>query len=102
MRKLFVGNLPFSVTDEQLKAHFNDVANVVKATIVTDKETGRPRGFGFVELATDKGAQDCVDHLNGSDMMGRQLNVQLSQERPRTSGGNGRQQGYDNRGGNRW
>jgi RNA-binding protein Musashi len=58
MPKLFVGNISFDATETQLRTHFEQIANVSKATIVMDRETGKPRGFGFVEFETEKGAQD--------------------------------------------
>ena len=65
--KLYVGNLPFSATEADVTAAFSQVGNVTRTSIITDRETGRPRGFAFVEMATDAEAQAAVDKLNGQN-----------------------------------
>lgn len=80
-KKLFVGNLPYSVDDAALRDVFSEVGEVASASIITDRETGRSRGFGFVEMADDADAQSAIDALNGHTMDGRQLTV--NEARPR-------------------
>lgn len=98
--KLFVGNLPYDLTDEQLKAVFTGVEGleVVEATVHVNRFTGRPSGFGFVKLATPEMAQKAIAELNNKDINGRPLRVDIS--RPRESsddrGGDNRH-GGDNR-----
>ena len=74
-RKLYVGNLSFSTNDATLHQLFAEVGPVESARLVTDKETGRSRGFAFVEMASDEGAQAAIDRLNGTDLDGRRLTV---------------------------
>ena len=78
--KLYVGNLPYSVTEERLHQHFGQHGSVVSARIVTDKFTGRSKGFGFVEMSSDAEAERAIDALNGTDFEGR--NVVVSEARP--------------------
>jgi RNA recognition motif-containing protein len=89
--RLYVGNLPFSADEAQLRAACEkDGRTVLKLDIVTDRETGRPRGFAFVEMASDRDAQACIDALNGAEMGGRSLVVNVARERePRRGGGLG-------------
>ncbi len=74
-KRLFVGNLPFQLTDQELRAAFEAVGTVVSASIITDKFSGRSRGFGFVEMENDQEADKAVEQLNGSDLGGRQIVV---------------------------
>jgi len=74
-KKLYVGNLPYSVTDDSLKDAFSAAGTVESATIITDKFSGRSKGFGFVEMSTDEEAQKAIEQLNGSDMDGRAIVV---------------------------
>jgi RNA recognition motif-containing protein len=83
--KLFVGGLPYSVTDEELQSAFAGVGNVVSAKVITDRESGRSKGFGFVEMESDDEAKTAVEQLNGSDMSGRSISV--SEARPKEEGG---------------
>lgn len=103
-KKLFVGNLPFSATDDALKAIFAEVGTVESATIIIDKMTGRSKGFGFVEMSSDEEAQKAVDSLNGKDFDGRNMTVNearpMEPRAPRTGGFN-RGGGGFNRGGDR-
>jgi cold-inducible RNA-binding protein len=85
---IYVGNLPFDVTDAQLQAEFEAYGAVTKVSIVADRDTGRPRGFGFVEMADDAQARAAIDALNGKQISGRALTV--NEARPRTGGGRGR------------
>src|SRR5918992_3925001 len=78
--KLYVGNLPYSVTEERLQQHFGQHGSVVSARIVTDKFSGRSKGFGFVEMGSDAEAERAISALNGTDFEGR--NVVVSEARP--------------------
>ena len=85
--KLYVGNLPFSMTDEDLARVFGDIGAVTSASIVTDRDTGRSRGFGFVEMGNDQQAKAAISGLDGKMVEGRALQVNVA--RPRESGGGG-------------
>ncbi len=84
---IYVGNLPFDVTDAQLQSEFEAFGAVSKVSIIADRDTGRPRGFGFVEMPDDAQAKAAIDALNGKQLSGRALTV--NEARPRT-GGRGR------------
>jgi RNA recognition motif-containing protein len=86
--KLFVGNLPFTATDDSVRALFSKHGTVEKVSLITDRETGRPRGFGFVEMSKDD-ASRAMEALNGTDFEGRSLKVNEAQERERSGGGGG-------------
>jgi len=79
-KKLFVGNLPFSVADQELSDLFSKVGTVVSATVIVDKYNNRSKGFGFVEMSTEEEAQKAIDTLNGKDVEGR--NITVSEARP--------------------
>ena len=94
-KKLYIGNLPFSAEEAQLQALFSaDGRKVASVLILNDKQTGRSRGFGFVEMATPEDAQKAMDALNGHDFMGRPLMVSEAREAPPRAGG-----GFGDRGG---
>ena len=93
--KLYVGNLAFSVTSESLQDSFTGFGEVQSAKVMTDRETGRSKGFGFVEMGTDAQAQAAIDALNGKTMEGRALTVNVARPREERSGGGGG--GYNNR-----
>lgn len=110
--KIYVGNLPFSATNDSLNELFAKFGTVTSAKIVMDRDSGRSKGFGFVEMSTDDEAAAAIDKLNGSDMGGRSLVVNEARPmEPRTGGfgggrggdrgGRGGDRGGD-RGGNRW
>jgi RNA recognition motif-containing protein len=80
---LYVGNLPFTTSAEQLEALFAQHGPVVRAQVISDRETGRSRGFGFVEMENDESAQAAISALNGQDYNGRRLNVNVARERSR-------------------
>jgi RNA recognition motif-containing protein len=82
MKKLYVGNLPWSATDGELQTLFAAVGQVMSARVITDRETGRSRGFGFVEM-DDAGASRAIAELNGKDMGGRPLRINEANERKR-------------------
>jgi RNA recognition motif-containing protein len=79
---IFVGNLPFSATEADLNGLFSEFGAVDSVAIITDRETGRSRGFGFVELAADARAQDAIRDLDGVDLQGR--NIKVNEAKPRT------------------
>lgn len=97
--KLFVGNLDFKVTETDLQDAFGAHGTVVEAKVVTDRDTGRPRGFAFITMGTPEEAQKAIDALNGTELGGRALSVNIAkprEERPRGGGGGGggRRGGY--------
>jgi cold-inducible RNA-binding protein len=94
--KLYVGNLSFQTTSEDLRDHFAQAGNVESASVVEDRMTGRSRGFGFVEMATAEEAAAAIEQLNGKEFAGRNLTV--NEARPRTDRGPGNF-GGGNRGG---
>ena len=85
MKKLYVGNLPYSMTDESMNALFAEAGAVIKAEVIRDRMTGRSRGFGFVEMADDAGAEAAISQFNGKDVEGRALVV--NEARPPVAGG---------------
>ena len=87
MTKLYVGNLPFSATDDSVRNLFSKYGTVEKVSLITDRETGRPRGFGFVEMS-NADASRAMQALNGADFEGRPLKVNEAQDRERSGGGN--------------
>lgn len=93
--KLFVGNLPFSVTEETLHQEFAAHGQVISARIITDRDTGRPRGFGFVEMASQNEGQNAISQLNGKEIEGRQIAVsEAKPQENRGGGGGGRRDRY--------
>ena len=88
MSKIYVGNLPFSATEESVRALFSQHGTVESVALINDRETGRPRGFGFVEMPRAD-AQRAIQSLNGTDMGGRPLKVNEAQDKPRGGGGGG-------------
>ena len=97
VRKIYVGNLPWSYSSSDLESLFRQYGNVTSAEVVSDRETGRSRGFGFVEMANDAEFDAAVNALNGADCGGRPLVVNEARERAPRSGGGGR--GYGGGGG---
>ena len=98
-RKIYVGNLPWSTTSADLEAMFAEHGAVSSAEVISDRETGRSRGFGFVEMESDEGMQAAVNALNGHEMNGRPLTVNEARERTPRSGGGGGGRGYGGGGG---
>jgi RNA recognition motif-containing protein len=88
-KKLYVGNLSYSTDDASLQAHFAAAGNVASARVLTDRETGRSRGFGFVEMATEEDAQKAIQSLNGIELDGRALTVNEAREQAPRGGGGG-------------
>src|SRR5512136_1440970 len=96
--KLYVGNLPYDATEEDLRKLFSEAGTVASASIITDRETGRSKGFGFVEMSTQAEAEKAASLLNGRELRDRPLKVDLARpraDRPAGGGGGGR----DRRGG---
>ena len=101
-QRIYVGNLPFSAREEEVRNLFAPYGEVVTVVLPTDRETGRPRGFGFVEMSNED-AQKAIDALNGADFGGRALNVNVAREREeRRPGGGGGGYGGGGRGGDRY
>lgn len=89
-KKLYVGNLSFSVTEGSLRDLFSQIGTVETANLITDRDTGRSKGFGFVEMASDEEAQKAISELNGKEFEGRQLTVNEARpQAPRSGGGGG-------------
>jgi RNA recognition motif-containing protein len=88
-KKLFVGNLSFQTTSADLEALFAEVGTCESASVVTDRDSGRSRGFGFVEMSSNDEAQKAIAALNGREVQGRQLNVSEAKERSDRGGGGG-------------
>lgn len=89
-QNLFIGSLAYATTDDTLKAHFEQIGPVASARVITDRESGRSKGFGFVEFENDADNQKAVDQLNGKELDGRTINVSLArpkEDRPAPSGG---------------
>lgn len=88
--KLFVGNLPYTATEEELREAFAQAGSVLSVKIITDRESGRSKGFGFVEMATDAEAGTAVEKLNNADYAGRPISVSIARPpEPRGFGGGG-------------
>lgn len=85
--KLYVGNLPFSATESELGEVFGEFGDVGEISLITDRETGRPRGFGFVEMTNDDEAREAIRALDGKEMGGRQLKVNEARAKTERSGG---------------
>ena len=102
-KKLYVGGLPYSTTDQELRDAFAQAGNVASVAIIMDKMSGRSKGFGFVEFASDEDAQKAIDMWNGKDFGGRTLTVNearpMEPRRDFRGGGGG---GYGRGGGGRW
>lgn len=98
--KLYVGNLSFNTSDDQLAQLFGEYGSVGRASVVTDRETGRSRGFGFVEMGNDQEAKAAIGGLDGQMVEGRTLQVNIA--RPREGGAGGGGGGRGGRGGARW
>ena len=104
--KLYVGNLSFDTTQTELETAFSAFGTVQSINLVTDRDTGRPRGFGFIEMGTDSEAQAAIDGLNERDLGGRNLTVNIAKPRENRAGGGGggggRSGGGGGGGGGRW
>jgi cold-inducible RNA-binding protein len=96
MTKLYVGNLPFTATEDSVRTLFADHGTVEKVSLINDRDTGQPRGFGFVEMS-NADASRAMQALNGKEMGGRPLKVNEAQDKPRGNGGGGGGGGYSRR-----
>ncbi|MDG0817176.1 RNA recognition motif domain-containing protein [Bdellovibrio svalbardensis] len=88
-KKLYVGNLPYSVDDEALHSHFAQFGAVDSAKVIMDRESGRSKGFGFVEMADDSAADAAIERANGVELNGRQINVSEARPQEPREGGRG-------------
>ena len=102
-KKLYVGNLPFSTNEDEVRDLFAPYGEVESVNLIIDRETGRLRGFGFVEM-DDEGANAAIEALDGKELGGRTLKVNEAQDKPRSGGGGGRRGGGGGYGGGggRW
>ena len=103
MTNIFVGNLSFQTTQEELHAAFSNYGAVERVNIVTDRDSGQPRGFAFVEMTDRAAAEAAIAKLNGTDLNGRTMNVNEARPKPQGGGsGNRGGGGGRGRGGSRW
>ncbi len=91
-KKLFVGNLPFGISDFELEDLFKGYGEVTSAKVIVDRRTGRSRGYGFIEMGTEDLAQQAIEALNGTELKGRPINVSLAREQ--TEGGSRDRSGF--------
>lgn len=98
MTNIFVGNLSYQTTQDDLHAAFAAYGTVERVNVVTDRDTGQPRGFAFVEMTDRDQAEQAIRALNGADLNGRAMNVNEARPKPQGGGGRG---GFGNRGGGR-
>ena len=101
-RRLYVGNLPYKVTDEELTSLFSRAGAVDNVRVMRDQATGRARGFAFVEMASDEDAQKAIEQLNNRELGGRNLTVNEARPKPQGSGGYGGGGGTRRRSEPRW
>ncbi len=104
-KKLYVGGLSYDTTENSLREHFSQAGNVESAAVITDKMTGRSKGFGFVEMSSDTEAEAAIEKFNGKEFEGRELTVNEArpkEDRPRTGGFNRGNGGSGGRGGRSW
>jgi cold-inducible RNA-binding protein len=103
-RKLYVGNLPYSATEQALSAKFSEHGKVESAKLITDRDTGQSKGFGFIEMGTDSEAHAAIAALNGADYDGRPMKVNEAKPQEKRTGGGGGRGGFGGGGGgnNRW
>ena len=96
-RKLYVGNLPYSASQDSLQETFSQCGTVESVNVITDRDTGQSKGFGFIEMSSDSEAQKAIQELNGKEIDGREIKVNEAKPKaPRGGGGGG------GGGGNRW
>ncbi|MEK2643891.1 RNA recognition motif domain-containing protein [Bdellovibrio sp. BCCA] len=96
-KKLYVGNLSYTVDSNQLANLFAEFGTVDSANVITDRETGRSKGFAFIEMSTDGEAQTAIQKLNGSEVSGRAMNISEAKPQENRSGGNRRSGGFNSR-----
>jgi cold-inducible RNA-binding protein len=105
LKNIFVGNLDFNTSEDELRQLFEAYGQVDRVAIMTDRDTGRSRGFGFVEMSSAEDGEKAIAALNGSQVGGRTLNVNEARPKPERSGGGGGGRGRERSGGggrNRW
>jgi cold-inducible RNA-binding protein len=90
MKNLFIGNLPFGLSEGDLRGLFEQFGAVERVSIITDRETGKPRGFAFIEMSDDETADRAIADLNGKEVQGRALSVSEAKPKSDRSGGGGR------------
>jgi RNA recognition motif-containing protein len=105
--KLYVGNISFDTTQQDLEKLFGEIGTVTSTNLIEDRETGRPRGFGFVEMSSKEEGQNAISQLNGKEVDGRELKVNEAKPQEKRSGGGGGYGGggggsYGGGGGKRW
>ena len=94
--KIYIGNLSYSVDATKLSELFSEFGTVASSNVITDRETGRSKGFGFVEMSAPNEAQTAIEKLNGQDLGGRAMNIsEAKPQEPRRNGGQGRSGGYN-------
>ena len=81
MKKLYIGNLPYGIDDQKLEDLFKSIGEVTSAKVITDFDSGRSKGFGFVEMATEEGAEEAIKELNGKEIEGR--NIKVNEAKPK-------------------
>ena len=96
-KRIYVGNLPFSASSDDVQNLFAEYGSVTEVHLVTDRQTGQPRGFGFVEMSDDEAADKAIGELNDKDFQGR--NLKVNEARPRENRGGGGRGGYGGGGG---
>jgi len=101
MKNIFVGNLSFSATEDSIRQLFAQYGNVDRVSVVTDRDSGQPRGFGFVEMGNDAEGDQAINALNGYELGGRALNVNEARPKEQRGGGGGGRGGYGGGGGGR-
>ncbi len=98
-RKLYVGNLPYSITEQTIREAFGKCGKVDSVALITDRDTGQSKGFGFVEMSTDAEAQAAIQQMNGQSLDGRQIKVNEAKRKAPGGGGGGGRGGYGGGGG---
>ena len=98
-KNLYVGNLSYKITDEDLKSNFSKAGEVASASIIKDKFTGQSRGFGFVEMKTEEGAAEAIKKFNGGTLDGKDITVNEARPKKEFGAGGGGPRGGGNRGG---
>lgn len=96
-KKIYVGNLSFNVDSDQLTQVFSEFGTVDSANVITDRETGRSKGFAFVEMNSDSEATTAIEKLNGMDLSGRAMNISEAKPQERRTGGGGSRGGFGSR-----
>lgn len=102
MNKVFVGSLSWNTGDQELRDLFSQVGEVTDVKVITDRETGRSRGFGFVTFTNSDDANSAVSKFDGTEVDGRNLKVNIAEDKPRRDGGGGGGGGYGGGQNNRW